>query len=365
MKTRIPVAILGATGMVGQRLVELLQDHPWFEIAGLYASEQSANKNYKTAVADRWMILRDVPKEEAMTVEALNEAAVKTIAEKFPLVFSALNNPEAAIYDEALANAGVLVCATASVHRTVNDIPLLIPEINSSHLTLLEHQQKRRGTSKGGIVVKPNCTIQSFLLPIYILDRHFPIEAMIITSLQAVSGAGLPGVPSMSIINNILPWIPNEEARNETEPLKILGHLNTNAKEEVSIAPRSDLNISMHCTRVAVVDGHTTCVSVKFVDRVPTVEDAIAMWRTFKSKPSQLNLPSAPEQTIIYRAREDRPQPRLDSMAGKGMSITVGRLRACNVFDYRFVSLSHNTIRGAAGGSILNAELLYALGCIS
>jgi len=234
----------------------------------------------------------------------------------------------------------------------------MVPEINHSHLDIIPQQQKKRGWKQGFIVVKPNCSIQSFMLPLYaLLKAGYPVDRMIVTTLQAVSGAGYPGPASIDMIDNVLPYISGEEEKSEVEPAKILGRI-----EGGRVVPDESIKISAHCNRVAVSDGHTACVSLKFSGKKPEIDEVIGIWRNFTSLPQELKLPSAPVPPIIYRDEIDRPQPRKDRDAGGGMAVTVGRLRECNVFDYRFVGLHHNTVRGAAGGSILTAELLMARG---
>ncbi|MBN2518801.1 MAG: aspartate-semialdehyde dehydrogenase family protein, partial [Candidatus Altiarchaeota archaeon] len=241
-------------------------------------------------------------------------------------------------------------------HRHTPDVPMLIPEINPGHLDIIPIQKKNRGWKNGFIVVKPNCSLQSYMAPLYALDSEFGVERVIITTLQAVSGAGHPGVSSWDAIDNVIPFIKGEEEKSEVEPLRILGRIEGN-----KIVPRNDWKVSAHCTRVPVLDGHMACVSVGFKEK-PSKEEMLKIWKNFKAEPQKLKLPLAPEQPIIYREEPDRPQPRLDRDVDKGMAVTVGRLRECNVFDWRFVGLSHNTVRGAAGGGILNAELLKAKG---
>jgi aspartate-semialdehyde dehydrogenase len=235
---------------------------------------------------------------------------------------------------------------------------MIIPEINHNHTEIIPIQQKNRGISKGFVVVKPNCSIQSYITPIHALEVNgFKVEKLIVTTLQAVSGAGYPGVPSLDMVDNIVPYIGGEEEKSEKEPLKVLGKIG-----EKGIIDNDSIQISATCTRVPVTDGHTACVNLKFKNKIPTKEEIIKTWKEFKSVPQELDLPFAPKQPIIYLENVDRPQPRKDRNNDKGMAVTVGRLRRDNVFDYKFVALSHNTIRGAAGGAILNAELLKVKG---
>jgi len=356
---KIRVGILGATGLVGQMYAKLLEDHPWFEVSYVAASPSSAGKRYSDAVAGRWHGGAEIPAnvgrlkvEDASSVEkALGECS---------FVFSALEMDKAAIrnLENKYAENDIPVVSNASAHRWTEDVPMLIPEINSEHLDMIPIQKKNHGWKKGFVIVKPNCSLQSYLTPIYALMKGgFEVRRLIITTLQAVSGAGYPGVDTLDVVDNVLPFISGEEEKSEKEPLKILGKI-----ENDKFVNNDSIMISVHCNRVSVLDGHTACVSVEFGEGKPSKEEVIEVWREFRSLPQKLNLPFAPEQPIMYREEEDRPQPRKDRENDKGMAVTVGRLRKCNVFDFRFVGVSHNTIRGAAGGGILNAELLNAKG---
>lgn len=352
---KIKVGILGATGMVGQRFIQLLDNHPWFEVSYVGASGQSAGKPYSKAVEGRWHMASQVPKTVAkLTVRDV--ADISAAAKECSFVFSALETEAAKVFEEKYAAAGIPVVSNASAHRHTSDVPMIIPEINSEHLEIISAQQKNRGWKKGFIVVKPNCSLQSYIAPLFALHKEFVIKNVIVTTLQAVSGAGHPGVASLDIMDNVVPLIGGEEEKSEGEPLKILGKVSGN-----KIVDAANIKISAHCNRVPVVDGHTACVSVSF-GKKPSREQVIKAWKNFKGTAQELNLPSAPKQPIIYTDEPARPQPRLDRDTDKGMAVTVGRLRDCNIFDYRFVGLSHNTIRGAAGGAILTAELLKARG---
>ncbi|TSC86547.1 MAG: aspartate-semialdehyde dehydrogenase [Parcubacteria group bacterium Gr01-1014_8] len=360
MNKKIPVGILGATGMVGQQYVHLLEDHPWFEVAYVAASPQSAGHTYKDALKNGWQVHGDIPKNVgSMVVEDV--ASIEKAVKKCTLVFSAFEMPDKdaiRTYEEEYAKAGMPVFSNASAHRHTNDVPMLIPEINAHHLAIIPAQQKKRGWKKGFIVVKPNCSLQSYLAPIVALQHGgYEISDVLVTTLQAVSGAGYPGVASLDVIDNVIPFIPGEEEKTEVEPIKILGHIKGG-----TFANFKGINISAQCMRVPVSDGHMACVSVKFRRQRPTIEQVRSTWINFKSEPQELKLPFAPEQPIIYRDEPNRPQPKRDRDNGKGMAVTVGRLRPCSVFDYKFVALSHNTVRGAAGGGILNAELAYKKG---
>lgn len=361
MEKKLKVGVIGATGMVGQNYLRLLARHPWFEVTYLAASPRSAGKKYADAVAGRWHMAEDIP-EDFREIVVEDASIVSRAAGKCRLVFSAVEMDKQSIMalEEEYAAQGFGVVSNNSVHRYTEDIPVMVPEINHDHLDIIPQQQQQRGWDKGFIVVKPNCSIQSYMLPLYaLLKAGYPVESMIVTTLQAVSGAGYPGPASIDMIDNIVPYIPGEEEKSEVEPRKILGKVH-----EGRILPDESIKISAHCNRVPVSDGHTACVSLRFAGKKPGVEEMISIWRNFSGLPQELKLPSAPLPPIIYRDEIDRPQPRHDRDAGNGMAVTVGRLRACNVFDYRFVGLHHNTIRGAAGGSILTAELMFSRGFI-
>ena len=361
MDNKLKVGIIGATGMVGQNYLRLLAGHPWFEVAYLAASPRSAGKRYVDAVSGRWHMEEGIP--EAFREIVVEDAGlVAGAVDKCRLVFSAVEMDKQSILDlEAeYAARGLAVVSNNSANRHTEDVPVIVPEINHAHLDIIPEQQKNRDWDKGFIVVKPNCSIQSYMLPLYaLLKAGYPVDSMIVTMLQAVSGAGYPGPASIDMIDNIMPYIPGEEEKSEVEPRKILGKV-----RDGRISPDESIKMSAHCNRVAVSDGHTACVSLKFSEKKPVIEEIIAIWRNFSDLPQELKLPSAPIPPIIYRDETDRPQPRRDRDAGNGMAVTVGRLRECNVFDYRFVGLRHNTIRGAAGGSILTAELLLSRGFV-
>ncbi|MCJ7606073.1 MAG: aspartate-semialdehyde dehydrogenase [Dehalococcoidales bacterium] len=357
MEKKINVGVIGATGMVGQNYLRLLSSHPWFEVTYLAASPRSAGKTYAEAVAGRWHMPDDIPAAYRDIIVA-NAGDVEKAPAKCRIIFSAVEMEKKAILalEEAYAAKGFAVVSNNSAHRPTEDVPVMVPEINHAHLDILPAQRKKRGWDRGFIVVKPNCSIQSYMLPIYALIRAgYPIDEMIVTTLQAVSGAGYPGPASIDLIDNILPSLGGEEDKSEVEPLKIFGRV-----EGGKIVPDDSIKISAHCNRVAVSDGHTACCSIRFAGKKPGEDEIIEIWRSFTGLPQELKLPSAPVPPIIYRDEPDRPQPRTDRDAGNGMAVTVGRLRPCNVFDYRFVGLHHNTVRGAAGGSILTAELLVA-----
>ncbi len=361
MEKKIKVGMLGATGMVGQNFLRLLSNHPWFEVVHLAASASSAGKKYSDAVAGRWHMKENIPKELRDIVVEDASNLEKAIG-KCELVFSAVEMDKQAIIamEAEYASKGFAVVSNNSAYRSIEDVPVVIPEINADHLSIIPDQQKNHGWSKGFIVVKPNCSIQSYMLPVYALMKAgYSVDQMIITTLQALSGAGYPGPAAIDLVDNIIPYIAGEEEKSEVEPSKILGKM-WNGR----FVPDETIKISAHCNRVPVTDGHTACVSLQFVGNKPKMDEIIDIWQNFTALPQELKLPSAPIPPIVYRTELDRPQPQKDRNAGKGMTITVGRLRRCNVFDYRFVGLHHNTIRGAAGGAILIAELLKAQGFV-
>jgi len=362
MAKKIKVGILGATGMVGQNYIRLLENHPWFRVTYVAASANSAGKKYSDSVTGRWQMTSPIPKEvENLVVEDV--ADFSKAKKKCDFVFSAFEISDKELIkktEEEYAKAGLPVVSNASANRWTSDIPMLIPEINSNHTDIIPIQKKNRGFDKGFIAVKPNCSLQSYLTPIYALNKAgYPIKKIFITTLQAVSGAGYPGVASLDMIDNVVPFIGGEEEKTEKEPLKILGEIKNGKFEN-----KKDLKISATCTRVPVSDGHLACVSIEFKDKKPTKEEIIKIWKNFKGEPQELKLPFAPINPIIYTEEENRPQPKKDRGNDKAMAVTVGRLRDCNIFDYKFVALSHNTVRGAAGGGILNAELLVKKGYI-
>lgn len=340
MAKKYRVGILGATGTVGQRFIQLLQGHPQFEITALAASDRSAGKSYAEACA--WKLTGDIPE---------NVRDIQVVPIEPPLdcdvIFSSLPSNVARETEEAFARAGYPVISNSSSYRMDEDVPLLIPEINAEHLGLIETQRKKRGFGKGFIVTNPNCAVTSFAPPLAALHRKFGLESVIVTTMQAISGAGYPGVSSMDIMDNVLPYIAGEEPKVEIEAQKILGIFANGAIE------KADFTVSAQCFRVAVLDGHTASVRVDLKETA-TLEDVVAAMKEFPS----LGLHSSPEHFIEVTDEPSRPQPRLDRDNGDGMTITVGRVFPDNIFDYRFVALSHNTVRGAAGSAILNAELL-------
>ena len=361
MSAKVKVGVLGATGMVGQKFITLLNNHPWFEVVYLAASPNSAGKKYREAVNGRWHMKENIPDGvQAIVVEDASNVA--NAVGKCQLVFSAVEMDKAAILaiEAEYAKKGFTVVSNNSAHRATEDVPVIIPEINADHLNIIPQQQKNHGWSKGFIVVKPNCSIQSYMLPLYaIMKAGYKIDKMIVTTLQALSGAGYPGPAAIDLVDNTLPFISGEEEKSEVEPGKIFGII-----QGGKLVPDTNIKISAHCNRVAVTDGHTACCSIQFAGSKPEMSEIISLWQNFRAVPQELSLPSAPDPVLIYRDEPNRPQAQKDRDAGNAMAITIGRLRKCNVFDYRFVGLHHNTVRGAAGGAILTAELLKAKGFI-
>jgi aspartate-semialdehyde dehydrogenase len=347
---KIPVVVLAATGAVGQRFVQLLADHPWFEVTALAASERNVGKKYMDAC--QWVIPGDPP-------PSLKDMVIRPLETNLParIVFSALPSSVAREVEPSFAQAGYTVCSNASALRMEPDVPLLIPEINASHLALIKRQRKERGWP-GLIVTSPNCTTTAAVMPLKPLDDAFGLQKVFVATLQAASGAGYPGVASLDILDNIIPYIPGEEEKIENETRRLLGHMKGDERVDANIT------ISAHANRVPVVDGHTVCLSVGFREK-PTVEGAIAALSEYQGLDPDHGLPSAPKHPILVTTRPDRPQPRRDRDTLGGMVATVGRVRPCQLLDLRLVSTIHNTLRGAASGSILNAELLVKEGYVS
>jgi len=342
----IEVGILGATGMVGQQFIALLADHPWFKVTYLGASERSAGKAFKDAAA--WRLPNLLPDDVAKRVV---ENAAPGTAPK--LVFSGLDSSVAGEIEAEFAKAGHIVVSNSRNYRMVDTVPLLIPEVNADHLKLLDMQGEAQGW-KGRIITNPNCSTVAIAMALAPL-RQFGIEKTMVTTLQAISGAGYPGVPSWDILGNIIPFISGEEEKIETETRKILGTLGTGKVQDHPVV------LSATTTRVLVRDGHSCSISVGLTQK-PTPEAVIEAWRSFRGRPQELGLPTAPKQPVVYLEEANRPQPTLDAGREGGMAVSVGRLRRCPLFDYKFMALGHNTIRGAAGVAILNAELLHAEG---
>jgi len=348
------VGIVGATGMVGQRFITLLEDHPWFNIVVLAASPRSAGKKYKEVMGDRWAMSRPIPEVigEMIVEDAGN---VDKIAAMVDFIFCAVDMDKQAIKDleEAYAKAEVPVVSNNSAHRTTPDVPMVIPEINPEHLEVIASQRKRLGVSRGFIAVKPNCSIQSYVPVFQALKEYGPKEAVICT-YQAISGAGKTFESWPEMVDNVIPYIGGEEEKSEQEPLKIWGQVKDGMIVKATLPV-----ISAQCIRVAALDGHMAAVSVRF-DKKPTIDEMIQKLNNYEGRPQTLKLPSAPKQFIKYMAEDNRPQTRLDRDYENGMGISVGRLREDHIYDYKFVALSHNTLRGAAGGAVLIAELLAA-----
>lgn len=352
------VGIIGATGMVGQRFITLLADHPWFEIHALAASARSAGMTYEEAVGSRWAMKTPIPEKVAKIV-VMDASDVKNVSDLCDFVFCAVNmkKDEIKALEEAYAKTETPVISNNSANRGMADVPMLIPEINPEHAHAIERQRERLGTKVGFIAVKPNCSIQSYvpaLTPLYSCG----IESVMVSTYQAISGAGKTFETMPEIIDNVIPFISGEEEKSEQEPLKIWGKL-----ENGLIVNAASPKISAHCVRVPVSDGHLATVFVKFKNK-PTKEQMLAAWATFKGEPQKLELPSAPKQFLQYMTEENRPQTKLDRDFEHGMGICIGRLRDDPIFDYRFVCISHNTLRGAAGGGVESAELLCAQGWI-
>ena len=343
MQRKIPVGILGATGIVGQRFIQMLEHHPWFEAVWLAASDRSEGKEY--ADAARWRLKTPIPPSIAkMRVSPATPEAAPHV------IFAALDSSIAAELEPRFAEAGCAVITNSSALRMVKDVPLVIPEVNPDHIKLIECQSWRRKNG-GFVVTNPNCSAIGLVLALAPLHRRFQVETVMAVTMQAVSGAGYPGVASLDILGNVIPYIANEEEKMEEETHKLLGTLNG-----AGIIP-APFKMSAQCNRVAVEDGHTESVSLKFKNKAGAA-DILEAWAEFRGVPQQRKLPSAPEIPVRHVDSKDRPQPRLDVETGQGMTTTVGRLRPCGVLDWKFTVLSHNTIRGAAGAALLNAELL-------
>jgi aspartate-semialdehyde dehydrogenase len=350
MPNRIPVGVLGATGAVGQKFVALLENHPWFELTELAASDRSAGKSYKDATV--WRQYQPIP-------ERLKDRAIKPCEPALDcrVVFSGLDSSVAGEIEETFARAGYIVVSNSRNHRMDDDVPLLVPEVNPEHLALIKVQRERRSWA-GAIVTNPNCSTIGLVMALAPIHRAFGVKRVIVATMQALSGAGYPGHSAIDMLGNVIPFIGGgEEEKMETEPLKIMGLLDGNG---IRFA---ECRISAHTNRVFVEDGHMECVSVE-LERKAKPDEVARVLAQFSSLPQELKLPSAPQRPVIVTDERDRPQPRFDRDAGNGMSAVVGRIRECPVFDIRFVVLSHNTIRGAAGAAILNAELMKAQGLI-
>ena len=353
---KLRVGIVGATGMVGQRFIMLLNEHPYFEINALVASPRSAGQKYGKAVLGRWKMNSPCP-ERILNMTVMSSEDIDAVKELCDFVFCAvsMSKEETKALEERYAKAEIPVVSNNSANRWTPDVPMVIPEINDSHLEVIASQRERLGTKRGFIAVKPNCSIQSYV-PLLTPLMKFGINEVVATTYQAISGAGKTFNEWPEMVDNLIPFIGGEEEKSEKEPLRVWGSV-----ENGEILPATSPIITTQCLRVPVTDGHTAAVFVKF-EHKPTKEEILEEWKNYKGKPQTLGLPSAPEQFITYFEEDNRPQARLDRDIYGGMGITAGRLREDTLYDYKFVGLSHNTLRGAAGGAVLIAELLYREG---
>ena len=351
------VGVIGATGMVGQRFINLLANHPWFNVTVLAASARSAGKTYPQAVGDKWAFETPIPEKYTSMVVLDAEADMDKIAKNVDFVFCAVNMDKAKIraLEEAYAKKEIPVVSNNSAHRFTSDVPMVIPEVNPDHVEIISAQKARLGTKRGFIAVKSNCSLQSYVPLLHPL-MGFGVKEVAVCTYQAISGAGKTFATMPEILDNVIPYIGGEEEKSEKEPLKIWGRV-----QDGEIVSANSPAITAQCLRVPVSDGHTAAVFVKFENK-PSKEEILSAWANFKGEPQTLKLPSAPQQFLQYFEEDNRPQAKLDRMAGNGMSVTAGRLREDSVYDYKFIGLSHNTLRGAAGGAVLLAELLAAKG---
>ena len=359
MSDKLKVGILGGTGMVGQRFISLLEGHPWFEVTLVAASERSAGKTYEEAVGERWKMPKPMPEAvKNLIVRNVNE--VESVAAEVDFVFSAVDmtKDEIKAIEEAYAKTETPVVSNNSAHRWTPDVPMVVPEINPEHFEVIESQKKRLGTTRGFVAVKPNCSIQSYA-PALTALKEFGPKQVVATTYQAISGAGKTFKDWPEMVENIIPYIGGEEEKSEQEPLRLWGKV-----ENGEIVKADGPLITTQCIRVPVLDGHTAAVFVSF-EKKPTKEEILERWKNFKGLPQELELPSAPKQFIQYLEEDNRPQVVLDKDYENGMGVSLGRLREDTMFDYKFIGLSHNTVRGAAGGAILCAELLKAQGYIT
>ena len=359
MSEKLKVGILGGTGMVGQRFISLLENHPWFEVTTIAASPRSAGKTYQEAVGDRWKMTTPMP-EAVKKIVVMNVNEVEAVSKDVDFVFSAVDMTKDEIkkIEEDYAKTETPVVSNNSAHRWTPDVPMVVPEINPDHMNVIEFQKKRLGTTRGFVAVKPNCSIQSYA-PVLTAWKEFEPYEVVATTYQAISGAGKTFKDWPEMVENIIPYIGGEEEKSEMEPLRIWGNI-----EDGVIKPATSPVITCQCIRVPVLNGHTAAVFVKFKKK-PTKEQLIAKLLEFKGVPQELELPSAPKQFIQYLEEDNRPQVQLDVDYERGMGVSVGRIREDKVYDYKFVGLSHNTVRGAAGGAVLCAELLKAQGYIT
>ena len=359
MSEKLKVGILGGTGMVGQRFISLLENHPWFEVTTIAASPRSAGKTYEEAVGDRWKMTTPMP-ETVKKIVVMNVNEVEAVSKDVDFVFSAVDMTKEEIkkIEEDYAKTETPVVSNNSAHRWTPDVPMVVPEINPDHMNVIEFQKKRLGTTRGFVAVKPNCSIQSYA-PVLTAWKEFEPYEVVATTYQAISGAGKTFKDWPEMVENIIPYIGGEEEKSEMEPLRIWGKI-----EDGVIKPAQSPVITCQCIRVPVLNGHTAAVFVKFKKK-PTKEQLIAKLLEFKGVPQELELPSAPKQFIQYLEEDNRPQVQLDVDYERGMGVSVGRIREDKVYDFKFVGLSHNTVRGAAGGAVLCAELLKAQGFIT
>ncbi len=358
MSNKLKVGIVGGTGMVGQRFIALLENHPWFEVTSIAASANSAGKTYEESAGGRWKLTTPMP-QSVKNIVVKDASHVEEVASEVDFIFCAVDmkKDEIKALEEAYAKTGTPVVSNNSAHRWTPDVPMVIPEINPSHLDVISYQRKRLGTPAGFIAVKPNCSIQSYVPALHALLDYKPTQVVACT-YQAISGAGKTFKDWPEMIDNVIPYIGGEEEKSEQEPLRIWGSIQNGA-----IVKAASPIITTQCIRVPVSDGHMAATFVSFENK-PSKDEIISLWKNFQGRPQELNLPSAPKQFITYFEEDNRPQTGLDRDLENGMGITVGRLREDSLYDYKFVSLSHNTVRGAAGGGVLIAELLKAEGYI-
>lgn len=356
---KLKVGIVGATGMVGQRFISLLKDHPYFEVTTLAASKNSAGKTYQEAVGSRWKLDVDMP-EAVKNLVVKDASDVKAVSDEVDFILCAVDmkKDEIQALEYAYAQAETPVVSNNSAHRWTPDVPMLIPEVNSQHIAIIDSQKKRLGTKRGFISVKPNCSIQSYVPMLTPLLKFEPTN-IVVSTYQAISGAGKTFNDWPEMIDNVIPYIGGEEEKSEKEPLKVWGSI----QNDQIVAAKSPI-ITSQCIRVAASNGHLATVFMSFKNK-PSKDEIIELWKNFKGRPQELGLPSAPNQFITYFEEDNRPQTKLDRDIEGGMGVTAGRLREDSIFDYKFIGLSHNTIRGAAGGALLGAELLYREGYIT
>ena len=357
MEKQYKVGIVGATGMVGQRFITLLENHPWFKLTVLAASGRSAGKTYEEAVGSRWAMTTPMP-ESVKGMMVQDASKVEEVAAQVDFIFCAVNMPKDEIkaLEEAYAKAECPVVSNNSANRFTPDVPMVVPEINADHIEIIPAQRKRLGTKRGFIAVKSNCSLQSYVPALHPLMKDYGVTKCLVCTYQAISGAGKTFETFPDILDNVIPYIGGEEEKSEQEPLKLWGHIDGD-----KIVPATAPSITAQCLRVPVSDGHMGAVFVSF-DKKPTKEEILKTWKEFHGPAQDLDLPSAPKQFLHYFEEDDRPQPKLDRMIENGMAVSIGRLREDTQYDYKFVCLSHNTLRGAAGGAVLLAELLAVKG---